>query len=150
MNIKRLIFRSRKYYSEGVGLISLPLTFFGFSRTLYGLIDNLPILSYLFPTFNTFIIYGGFGLLISCIIIGSLWMKSPFYKGGLDVGIERNPYNWKLAPGRDSLLYFGQLVGQKNMYRLFKKMETFEPGEEEEYKRYLSIMKKLDKGGSIK
>jgi len=149
MNFKRILFRSRKYYSEGVSLISLPLTFLGFSRSLYGLIDNLPVFRIIFPDFNTFIVCGGLGLLPFSMIIGYFWLKSPFYKGGVEVGIERNPYNWKLAPGRDSVLYFGQLIGQRNMFRLFKKQDTFEPGEEEEYTRYLEMMKTLHNGGSI-
>ena len=149
MNIKRLILRSRKYYSEGNSLISLPITFLGFSRTLYGLVDGLPFMDLIFPTFQRFLVIGGIGLLPFSMLVGYIWIRSRFYKESMAVGAENNPYAFRLAPGRDSKMFFGQIIGQQNMLRLFKQFNTFEPGEEEKYKEYIDLMIKLDQGGII-
>jgi len=149
MNFKRLILRSRRYYSEGNSLIVLPITFLGFSRTIYGLIDSLPFMDLVFPTFQRFLLIGGIGIVPFSMFLGYIWIRSQFYKEGVAVGAENNPYAFQLAPGRDRIMYFGQIIGQQNMLRLFKQFNTFEPGEEERYKKYIDLMIKLDNGGVI-
>jgi len=149
MNLKRLILRSRRYYSEGTSLIFLPITFLGFSRSLYSLVDGLPFMDIIFPTFQRFLLIGGIGLLPFSMFVGYIWIRSQFYKEGVAVGAENNPYNWKLRPGIDSIMYFGQIIAQQNMLRLFKQFNTFESGEEEAYRKYIDLMIKLNEGGFI-
>ena len=148
--LKRIILRSRLYYSMGISIIGLPLTFLGFSRNLYSLIDNLPLMDIIFPTFERFLMIGGVSLVPVCAVMGYLWMRSPFWREEKRAPAERNPFNFQLAPGRDSILYSGNLIGQNNMLRLFDKFETITEEEREEFERYLDRMKLLSKGGSLR
>ena len=148
--LRRVILRSRLYYSMGISIIGLPLTFLGFSRNLYSLIDNLPLIDIIFPTFERFLMIGGVSLVPVCAVMGYLWMRSPFWREEKRAPAERNPFNFQLAPGRDSILYSGNLIGQNNMLRLFKKFGTITEEEREEFERYLELMDHLSKGGSLK
>ena len=148
--LRRILLRSRLYYSLGISIIGLPLTFLGFSRNLYSLIDNLPLMDLLFPTFQRFLLIGGVSLIPVCACMGYLWMRSPFYAEEKRAPAERNPFAFHLAPGRDSILYSGNLIGQNNMLRLFKKFDTITGEELEEFERYLDRMKHLSKGGSLR
>lgn len=150
MKISRAIFRSRFYYSIGISIISLPLTFLGFSRNLYGLIDSIPTFMLIFPTFRHFLIIGIIGLIPFCALLGYIFVKSPFYREEKRAPAENNPFAFQLAPGRDSKLYFGGLLGQRNMLRLFKKMGTITPDEAVEYQRYIELMETLNQGGRLK
>ena len=148
--LKRIILRSRLYYSMGISIIGLPLTFLGFSRNLYSLIDNLPLMDVIFPTFQRFLLIGGVSLIPVCALMGYFWMRSPFWREERRAPAERNPFNFQLAPGRDSILYSGNLIGQKNMLRLFKKFETITEEERAEFERYLERMKTLSQGGTLR
>lgn len=149
MNLKLMIFRSRQYYNHGWTLLSLPIVFLGFSRNLYNLIDQFTFTKLIFPSFTYFLFIGGFSLIPLSIVLGYIWMKSGFYKEGITVTAMRNPFAYKLAPGRDSVMYFGQVIGQKNMLRLFKQFNTFEGDEESRYLDYIELMEKLDSGGIL-
>ena len=148
--LRRILLRSRLYYSLGISIIGLPLTFLGFSRNLYSLIDNLPLMDLIFPTFQRFLLIGGVSLIPVCAGMGYLWMRSPFWREERRAPAERNPFNFQLAPGRDSMMYSGNLIGQSNMLRLFKKFDTITEEELEEFERYLDRMKHLSKGGSLR
>ena len=148
--LKRIILRSRLYYSMGISIIGLPLTFLGFSRNLYSLIDNLPLMSIIFPTFQRFLLIGGVSLIPVCALMGYAWFQSPFYREEKRAPAERNPFAFQLAPGRDSILYSGNLIGQNNMLRLFDKFETITEEERAEFERYLARMELLSKGGSLR
>jgi hypothetical protein len=147
--INRIVFRSRYYYGLGSSLISLPLVFLGLSRNLYNLIDRFNIVTLIFPSFESFVVSGTLCIFPTSILLGYLWTKSRFYKEAITVQAERNPYAFKLAPTRESLLYFGQLIGQKNMLRLFKKLGTITEQEINEYNKYIEYMEKLNRGESI-
>ncbi len=148
--LRRMILRSRLYYSLGVSIIGLPMTFLGFSRNLYSLIDNLPFMGLIFPTFQRFLLIGGVSLVPVSALMGYLWMRSPFWREEKRAPAERNPFNFQLAPGRDSLMYSGNLIGQTNMLRLFKKFGTISGDEAEEFERYLERMEHLSRGGSLR
>ena len=148
--LRRIILRSRLYYSMGISIIGLPLTFLGFSRNLYGLIVKLPLMDLIFPTFERFLMIGGVSLIPVCAIMGYLYMKSPFWREEKRAPAERNPLAFELAPGRDTILYSGNLIGQNNMLRLFDKFGTITEEEREEFQRYLARMEHMSKGGSLR
>jgi hypothetical protein len=129
--------------------VGLPLTFLGFSRNLYGLIDSIPLFLIIFPTFRHFLIIGGVSLIPFCILLGHAWIKSPFYREGKKAPAKYNPFAWELAPGRDSKLFFGGVLGQKNMLRLFKAMGTITDDEAVRYQEYIELLEVLEGGGSI-
>lgn len=148
--ILRVLFRSRYYYGLGSSIISLPMVFLGLSRNLYNLIDNFWFFPVLFPTYYSFLWRAGVAIVPMAIFFGYIWTKSMFYKETIKTQVERNPYAFKLAPGRDSTMYFGQVIGQMNMLRLFKKMGTITPEEEEKYREYIKIMKHMEEGGNLR
>lgn len=148
--VKRAIQRSRLYYSMGISIIGLPLTFLGFSRNLYSLIDKLPFMDVVFPTFQRFLLIGGVSLIPVCGFAGWLWMSSPFWKEEKRGTAEKNPLAFELAPGRDSILYFGNVIGQNNMLRVFKTLGTITDEESAEFERYLELMEHLGRGGSLR
>lgn len=147
--IKRVIFRSRFYYGLGSALINLPLVFLGLSRNLYNLFDGNKIFLILFPVFNKFVIIGTFFIFPFGVFLGYAWTKSRFYKEGITTQAERNPFAFKLAPTREKLLYFGQLIGQKNMLRLFIKEGTITEDEKKKYLKYIEYMERLNRGETI-
>lgn len=105
--MKRVLLRSRKYYKLGVALISLPITFLGFSRNLYAFMDNIPygLGLLVFPTFQRFVWLGGLMLLPTSIIIGWLWLKSPFYHEEIRLGAEKNPYSQDILKAELNMLH---------------------------------------------
>jgi hypothetical protein len=147
--IKRVLFRSRFYYGLGSALINLPLVFLGLSRNLYNLFNSNKLFLLLFPVFDKFVIIGVVFIFPFGVFLGYAWTKSRFYKEGITTQAERNPFAFKLAPTKESLLYFGQLLGQKNMLRLFKKEGTITENEEKEYLKYIEYMERLERGESI-
>lgn len=147
---KRMVFRSRFYYTIGLSIISLPITFLGFSRNLYSLGDKLFIFKLIFPTFRHFLFIGGLGIVPFSMFLGYLWVKSPFYREGRIAPAENNPFAFQLAPGRDSTMYFGQLIGSKVMLRMYKKFGVIKEEEELEFLKYLKIMEHLNRGGTLK
>ena len=148
--LKRVVFRSKFYYAHGLSLISLPITFLGFSRNLYNLGDSIFIFRFIFPTFRHFLFIGGVGLIPFSMMLGYLWVKSPFYKEGIRAPAENNPFAFQLAPGRDTTMYFGQLIGAKNMLRIYRKFKTITEKEEAQYLKYIKIMEHLNQGGTLK
>lgn len=148
--IKRVVFRTRFYYAMGISLISLPITFLGFSRNLYALGEKIFIFRFIFPSFRHFLYIGGFGIVPFSMCLGYLWVKSPFYKEGIKAPAENNPFAFQLGPGRDSIMYFGQIIGTKNFLRLFKKWGSLTKDEEVKYLKYIRLMEHLNQGGTLK
>jgi hypothetical protein len=122
----------------------------GFSRNLYSLIDNVYPFNLIFPSFRHFLFIGALCLIPFCVFFGYTWVKSPFWEEERRAPAENNPFAYQLAPGRDSILYFGQVIGQKNMLRIFKMHGTITEEEEKRYLEYIELMDRLEKGETIK
>ncbi|MGA2237719.1 MAG: hypothetical protein ABSG74_00740 [Candidatus Bathyarchaeia archaeon] len=96
------IFRAWFYFRTGYGTY---LTFLlGYVSTLitvyYLAIKNIPFLLYLFPQFGPFALLGTAVGAPTAVVIGWVHMKrSRLYSSEIDVGVEANPYNYKLPPG---------------------------------------------------
>lgn len=93
---------------------------------------------------------GGLGLIPFCVFLGYWWIKSPFYHEERRAPAENNPFAFQLAPGRDSIMYFGNVIGQRNMLRLFKIWGTITEEEEGQYREYIELMESLNRGESLK
>jgi len=102
MRVERLITRSWYYFRTGYGTY---LTFLlGFVSTLitvyYLAIRNIPMLQFYFPTFTIFAILATLLGVPLSVILGWVHAKrSSLYSAEVDIGVEANPYNYKLAPG---------------------------------------------------
>ena len=146
----RLRYRARFYYTTGVALIGMPITFLGFSRNIYSIIDSLPFMDILFPAYNDFLIRGGIALIPGCILIGFLWTKTQFYRAQFEVPAEQNPFAYKLRPGRDSVLRPFLILNQELLLRLYKNHNIITEEEEAIFIHGLNIQKHMVKGGDIR
>jgi len=102
MRVERLITRSWYYFRTGYGTYLVFLL--GFVSTLvtvyYLAINNIPMLKAYFPSFTTFAILAMLIGVPFSVIIGWVHTKrSSLYSAEVDIAVEANPYNYKLAPG---------------------------------------------------
>ena len=102
MDITRLVTRSWFYFRIGY---STYLTFLlGYVSTFvtvyYLAIKDVPMLLNIFPHFLTFVIFGTIVGVPLSVLIGWLHLKrTSAWTAEVDIGIEANPYNYKLPPG---------------------------------------------------
>lgn len=118
--------------------------------TYYLAIERIPELKYIFPSFSIYaiiMIVIGIPLLV---LFGYVhFKKSQAYSSEADIGVESNPYYFKLPPGhqRDVLVPLQLLLSQ-----MILKIATNEKLTVEEIDKLKDIQKKLDiliKGGSL-
>ncbi len=118
--------------------------------TYYLAIERIPELKYIFPSFSIYaiiMIVIGIPLLV---LFGYVhFKKSQAYSSEADIGVETNPYYFKLPPGhqRDVLVPLQLLLSQ-----MILKIATNEKLTVEEIDKLKDIQKKLDiliKGGSL-
>lgn len=147
---ERLRYRTRFYYAIGVSLIGMPITFLGFSRNIYAIIDSLPFMNLLFPTYTAFLIRGGIALIPGCVLIGVLWTKTKFYKAKFEVPAEQNPFAYKLKPGRDTLLRPLEVLNLNLMLRLYKTHNLITKEEETTFTHGINLKKHMIQGGDIR
>jgi len=69
--------------------------------TVYYLaIKSIPVLLDLFPSLTIFALTGAVAGSVLSVFVGWVHMKrSPMFSAEVDVGVESNPYNYKLPPG---------------------------------------------------
>ena len=147
---KRIVFRARHYYDLGASVISLPIVYLGLSRNIYSLIDGIPFIKDIFPTFQFFVITTFIGIFPIAILLGYMWTKSRFYKEKIAVTQERNPYRYKLPPTWAKETFFGNVIGQKMMLKLFKQHNLISPDEIQVYEEYIELLDILANGGAIR
>lgn len=118
--------------------------------TYYLAIERIPELKYIFPSFLIYaiiMIVVGIPLLV---LFGYVhFKKSQAYSSEADIGVESNPYYFKLPPGhqRDVLVPLQLLLSQ-----MILKIATNEKLTVEEIDKLKDIQEKLDiliKGGSL-
>ena len=147
---ERLRYRARFYYTTGVALIGMPITFMGFSKNIYSIIDSLPFMNLLFPSYNDFLIRGGIALIPCCIFMGYLWTKTRFYKAKFEVPAEQNPYSYKLRPGRDKLLRPLEVLNQTLLLKLYKAHNLISEEEEVIFNHGVNLKRHMINGGDIR
>ena len=107
MNLRRLLFRSWFYFRVGY---STYLTFLlGFATTIvtvyYLAINNIPALKSVFTSFWLFTILSvAVGVPLS-VLAGWFHLKrSQAFSSEVDIGVEANPYYFKIIPGKEKEL----------------------------------------------
>lgn len=104
MNVRRFLFRSWYYFRIGY---STYLTFLlGFATTLvtvyYLAINSIPALKSVFPSFLLFAIIAiGIGVPLSVLAGFVHFQRSRAYSAEVDIGVEANPYYYKVTPGKE-------------------------------------------------
>jgi len=100
--IEELVFRAWSYFRTGYGTyLAFPIGFIGFvSTTYYLMINNIPFLTSVFPSFSIYIIVMLLIVPPLGVLIGWFHMKKSLaYSSQEDVSIESNPYTYKIKPG---------------------------------------------------
>ena len=135
------------YFRTGYGLY---LTFvLGYGSTLvtvyYLAIKNVPSLLDIFPKFWPFAILA---TAIGCpVAVGLGWVhmkRSPGYTAEVDIGVEANPYNYKLPPGfwRETFapVYLELLLLQKKMMQKQSVLDEEDKARIEELEKRLRVL----------
>ncbi len=92
-------------FTQGYALVALPLTLFNYASVAFYLdIVNIPALKIIFPNFPIFLTIGFAIGPVTCIIVGLIYVKSPYFRANFEVQTSANPYSFKLMP-RDIPLY---------------------------------------------
>ena len=149
---KKIIFRFWLYFRTGW------MTYFAFIFsavntlvvTYYLAIERVPFLIEIFPSFAHYV---GIAVVCGVPILAAIgythYKKMPAYSSEVDIGIERNPYVFKLQPGWNQKVVFP-------MYRLLTIMllklsnnEKLSENEVNEIKKVLTDIENLSEGGWI-
>jgi len=107
LNLRRLLFRSWYYFRIGYGTyLSFLLGFVSTIVTVYYLaINNIPFLKLIFPTFWLFSILAlAFGVPLAIFSGYFHFKRSQAYSSEVDIGVEANPYYFKITPGKEKEL----------------------------------------------
>jgi len=104
LNVRQFLFRSWYYFRIGYGTY---LTFLlGFATTIvtvyYLAINNIPALKSMFPSFLLFSILAiAIGVPLSILAGYTHFKRSRAYSAEVDIGVEANPYYYKVTPGKE-------------------------------------------------
>lgn len=147
------VFRAWFYFRQGYGTY---LTFLlGYVSTLitvyYLAIKNIPFLLYIFPQFGPFAILGTAIGIPTAVTIGWIHMKrSRLYSSEMDVGVEANPYYYKLPPGYSTeALVPASLIQLRLIRRVSEKMGLLTDSEKQEIDQLEKTFITLLKGGYV-
>ncbi len=148
-------FAGRVWYYFRIGYSTYLTFLLGYVSTLitvyYLAIKNIPDLLTLFPRFVPFAILATIIGGPMSVTIGWLHLKrSPAYSSEMDIGVESNPYSYKLPPGYNREVWAPMFLEMLDMMmRLLEKqglLREAESSQIEELKRKVGI---LIAGGSV-
>jgi len=153
--MRMLRFLSRAWFYLRIGYGTYLTFLLGAASTLtvlyYLLIKNVPELENIFPQFWLFaLIAVGLGSPLS-VIIGLIHMKrSPLYSSEADIGVEANPYNYKLPPGYwREVVIPSYLELMRHTRKLLERQGILTLEEEARYRQLEEKMELLIKGGRV-
>jgi hypothetical protein len=153
MNLGNLVFRAWYYFRQGY---STYLTFLlGYTSTLitvyYLAIKNIPFLLYLFPQFGPFALIGTIVGIPTAVTIGWIHMKrSRLYSSEVDVGVEANPYYYKLPPGYTTEATIpATLITLRLMRKISEKLDILTEPEKKEIDQLEKTFLALLDGGYV-
>lgn len=86
-------------FQLGYGIVALPLTLFNFASVVYYLVvGNFEFLKIIFPSFPIFLTVGVLVGPVTCILVGFLYAKSPYYRATYEVATSANPFSFRILP----------------------------------------------------
>lgn len=150
-----LRFASRIWYYLRSGYTTYLQFILGAFNTLtviyFLLIRNIPNLEIVFPRFSTFVIFGLLSVIPTAILAGWMHIKgTPAWRSEVDISVEANPYNYKLAPGLPREVYAPyDLLRLKLLVKLMRHHNLLSSEDEVEIKDIEEKYKILLKGGYV-
>lgn len=141
---KGLPFRAWYYFRTGyVTYLAFIVTSLNTMVTVYYLaIRNVPDLDFIFPSFTVWVLFVVTAVTPLGVLLGWLHLKrSPAYRSELEVGVEANPYYYKLPPG-----YWKEALApvMLELLRLNIKVLNKETLTDQEMKSLVELQKKME------
>jgi len=151
----RARFVGRVWYYFRIGYSTYLTFLLGFVSTLitvyYLAIKNIPDLLSFFPRFVPFALLATIiGVPLSIAIGWAHIKRIPAYSSEMDIGVEANPYNYKLAPGWQKEVWFPlylELLNQST--RLLESQKLMSDKEKARVQDLEVKIKKLIEGGIV-
>jgi hypothetical protein len=154
LNLRRLLFRSWYYFRIGYGTY---LTFLlGFVSTIvtvyYLAINNIPFLKLVFPSFWIFGVCAlAVGVPLAVFSGYAHFKRSRAYSSEVDIGVEANPYLFKITPGKEKEMAVPLAIANIDLFlAMAKKLGVLAPETES---TFLEVREKyviLAKHGDIR
>ena len=149
LNVRQFLFRSWYYFRIGYGTY---LTFLlGFATTIvtvyYLAINNIPALKSVFPSFLLFgLLTIGVGVPLSVLAGYVHFQRSRAYSSEVDIGVEANPYYYKVTPGKEREISLPLSIASIDMgLAMARKLGVLTPEAESAYlearEKYVRLMK---------
>jgi hypothetical protein len=151
----RIGFIARLWFYFRMGYSTYLTFLLGYVTTLitvyYLAIKNMPILLDVFPHFVPFAILATLIGAPLSVSIGWLHLKrSPAYSSEMDIGVEANPYYYKLPPGYNREVWvpvYIELLGQ--VMRLVESQKLLRPEDKARIEEIQGKLQLLKNGGSV-
>ena len=149
LNVRQFLFRCWYYLRIGYGTY---LTFLlGFATTIvtvyYLAINNIPALKSVFPSFLLFAITAiAIGVPLSVLAGYTHFKRSRAYSAEVDIGVEANPYYYKVTPGKEREISLPLGIASIDVtLAMARKLGVLTPGAESAYlearEKYVRLMK---------
>ena len=118
--------------------------------TYYLAIERVPFLIGIFPSFAHYV---GVAIIIGIPLLAAVgymhFKRVPAYSSEVDIGIERNPYVFKLRPGYETKVVFPMYRLLTVMLLILSNNDKLSEDEGNEVKKVLADIENLSKGGWI-
>jgi len=145
---------SRLWYYFRTGWSTYFAFIFGALNTLvvtyYLAVEKVPYLLEFFPTFTHYV---GFAIIIGIPLLSGVgylhFKRVPAYASEVDIGVEQNPYVFKLRPGYEKKVQFPMYGLLTTMLLKISQNEKLTEKEIEEIKKQLANIEHLSQGGWI-
>lgn len=72
------------------------------------------------------------------------------FRSEVEIGTEANPFNYRLVPGKETVLQPFHILSAELSLRVFKHFNLLSAEEEEAWKKYIQLLEYLAKGGDIR
>jgi hypothetical protein len=149
LNVRQFLFRCWYYFRIGYGTY---LTFLlGFATTIvtvyYLAINNIPALKSVFPSFLLFAITAiAIGAPLSVLAGYTHFKRSRAYSAEVDIGVEANPYYYKVTPGKEREISLPLSIASIDVtLAMARKLGVLTPEAESAYlearEKYVRLMK---------
>jgi len=153
LKLVELVFRSWYYFRLGYGAyLAFLVGFVGNIVAIYYLaVKNLPFLYQIFQHFYVFTIILIVLIVPIGVLIGWLHMKRTLaYPTEAAIGVEANPYNYMIVPGKETELFAPYwLMVTNSLQKILEKENILSPEEKREFENIRAKIERLRKGEVI-
>lgn len=148
-----LVFRSWYYFRLGYGTyLAFLVGFMGNIVAIYYLaVQNLPFLYLIFDRFYVFVVVSIALIVPIGVLMGWFHMKRTLaYPTDVAIGVEANPYNYILMPGKETELFAPYwLMITNSLQKILEKENVLSSEEKREFENIRAKIERLRRGEVI-